>query len=140
MRYVLDTNVVSALMKGNAAALARLEGASREDVSIPQPVMAEIAYGIARLPDSKRKDRLARRYAWIREEIARSSWTDEVSEAFGSVKAKLERRGALVEDFDIAIAAHAVATGSVLASADSSHMPRIPGLIVEDWTDRGRDS
>ena len=133
-RYVLDRNAVSALMRGDAAFLERLFTIGRAAVSIPQPVLAEIAFGIERLPRSKRQQRLRRRYELIREEIERSKWSDEVSQAFGRIKAGLERRGALVEDLDIAIAAHAVATGAVLVSTNLSHMARIPGLEVEDWT------
>jgi predicted nucleic acid-binding protein len=48
--YVLDTNAVSALMKGSAAYVERLASHEPADVTIPQPVIAEIAYGIERLP------------------------------------------------------------------------------------------
>ena len=44
------------------------------------------------------------------------------------------RRGTRIEDFDAAIAAHAVALGATLVSANIEHMARVPGLEVEDWT------
>lgn len=134
MKHVLDTNAVSALMRGNAAVLARLAQVARPDVSVPQPVFAEIAYGIARLPPSKRRDRLAERLAWIRAELARAPWTDEVSDRFGQVKAGLERKGSRIEDLDAAIAAHALVAGAILVTADRGHMPRVEGLSVEDWS------
>lgn len=37
-------------------------------------------------------------------------------------------------NFDAAIAAHASARGAVLVTADRTHMPRIPSLVIEDWT------
>jgi len=40
--YVLDTNAVSALMKGNQAFVNRLASYSPADVTIPQPVIAEL--------------------------------------------------------------------------------------------------
>ena len=61
MKYVLDTNAVSALMKGDARVLERLKLERRGDVGVPQPVLAEIAYGIERLPRSKRKENLRAR-------------------------------------------------------------------------------
>jgi tRNA(fMet)-specific endonuclease VapC len=134
VRFILDTNAASALMKGHAAFLARLAGARKEEVAIPQPVLAELAYGIERLPRSKRKERLRERYELIRGELARAPWTDLVSESFGAIKALLERRGQRIEDFDAAIAAHAIAHQAVLVTADRSHMPRVPGLVIEDWT------
>lgn len=134
MKYVLDTNAVSALMRGDQTFIARLASTSKEDVSVPQPVLAEIVYGIERLPRSKKRTQLRKRYELIRDELARSSWTDGVSEQFGAIKAALERAGTRIEDFDAAIAAHALARGAALVTADRSHMPRIAGLIVEDWS------
>jgi tRNA(fMet)-specific endonuclease VapC len=134
MTYVLDTNVVSALMKGDAKVLARLKRVSRADVCVPQPVVAEIEYGIQRLPRSKRKDALASRFELLKNEIRRVAWSDEVSEAFGAVKAGLERKGERIEDFDAAVAAHALAEGCILVTANLKHLTRVPGLEVEDWS------
>ena len=134
MRYVLDTNVVSSLMKGEPNVIEHMKRVSRADVSIPQPVVAEIAYGIQRLARSKRKDALTSRFELLKYEIRRALWTDEVSEAFAVVKAALERKGERIEDFDAAIAAHALAAGCVLVTANLTHLIRVPGLAVEDWS------
>lgn len=40
--------------------------------------------------------------------LSRAPWTDEVSHTFGRVKADLEMTGARLEDFDVAVAAHAL--------------------------------
>ncbi len=134
MKFVLDTNAVSALMKSDPRVIERLKQRSREEVSVPQPVWAEIAYGIERLPTSKRKQFLEERFALIRSELDRSSWSDEVSDSFGSIKAFLESKGRRIEDFDAAIAAHALASGATLVTANLDDMVRVPGLIVEDWS------
>ena len=134
MRFLLDTNILSAWMKGDPSTLERLRRAAREDISIPQPVLAELAYGIERLPRSKRREKLAGRLHAIRSEVKRSAWTDEVSAHFGVIKATLERRGERIEDFDAAIAAHALSIDAVLVTANVRHMERIPGLRLEDWT------
>ena len=133
MTYVLDTNAVSALMKGNTAVVERLASHEPADVTIPQPVIAEIAYGIERLPRSRRRSALQARFDLICSEIGRTEWTDLVSQAYGRIKTALERRGTRIEDFDAAIAAHAVAVGATLVTADMDHMTRVPGLQVEDW-------
>lgn len=56
-----------------------------------------------------------------------------MSERFGLVKAALERRGQRIEDFDAAIAAHALAEDAVLVTANAAHMLRVSGLKIEDW-------
>jgi tRNA(fMet)-specific endonuclease VapC len=134
VKYVLDTNVVSALMRGDAAVIAALKGKPKPDVAVPQPVLAEIAYGIERLPRSRRRERLRELFALIRDEMARIPWNDEVSDRFGNAKAALERAGTRLEDFDLAVAAHATAAGAVLVTANVRHLGRIPGLKIEDWT------
>ena len=134
MTYVLDTNAVSALMKGEEAVVERLASHVPTDVTIPQPVIAEIAYGLERLPRSRRRRALQARFDLVCAEIPRTVWTDAVSHAYGRIKATLERRGTRIEDVDAASAAHAVALGSTLVTANLEHMARVPGLEVEDWT------
>jgi tRNA(fMet)-specific endonuclease VapC len=134
MKYVLDTNVVSSLMQGEPNVIEHLRGVARADVFMPQPVVAEIAYGIQRLARSKRRDALVSRFELLKNEIRRAVWSDEVSEAFGAVKAALERRGERIEDFDAAVAAHALAARAALVTANLKHMTRVPGLEVEDWS------
>jgi tRNA(fMet)-specific endonuclease VapC len=136
LKYVLDTNAVSALMRSDAAVLARLQRVGNDDVGVPQPVIAEIAYGIERLPKSKRRRALEERFELVLGELRRCVWTDAVSEQFGIVKAALEKRGERIEDFDAAIAAHALAESAVLVTSNLGHMARVSGLAVEDW---GRD-
>jgi tRNA(fMet)-specific endonuclease VapC len=133
VRYVLDTNAVSALMKGDERVLKRLRTLNRGEAAIPQPVIAEIAFGIERLPRSKRRSTLEDRFNLVRTELGRSSWTDPVSERFGLIKTTLERKGQRIEDFDAAIAAHALAEEAILVTANLDDMTRIADLTVEDW-------
>ena len=134
MTYVLDTNAVSALMKGSAAVVERLAATEPAAVSVPQPVLAEIAFGIERLPRSRRRAALQARFDLISAELPRAAWTDVVSQMYGRIKATLERRGTRIEDFDAAIAAHALALGATLVTSNLGHMTRVPGLRVEDWS------
>lgn len=133
MTYILDTNAVSALMKGSEALVNRLASLAPADLAIPQPVIAEIAFGIERLPRSRRRSLLQSRFDLICSELPRAEWTDAVSQAYGRIKAVLERRGTRIEDFDAAIAAHALAIAATLVTANRDHMARVPGLQVEDW-------
>jgi tRNA(fMet)-specific endonuclease VapC len=137
VKYVLDTNAVSALMKGNIRVMDRLKQVPRDAVGVPQPALAEIAYGINQLPRSRRKDGLRERFDLVRTELDRVDWSDDVSEAFGAIKAALEKKGQRIEDFDAAIAAHALARGAVLVTANLDDMVRVPGLAVEDWSADG---
>ena len=134
MTYVLDTNVVSALMRGEPSCVARFTATRPDEVFLPQPVVAEIRYGLARLPRSRRKAVLEKRADELFRSIARAPWTDEVSFTFGATKADLERRGARLEDMDVIIAAHALAMGAMLVTRNVSQLSRVAGLRVDDWS------
>ena len=134
MKYVLDANVLSALMRKEPRITARFKRAGPDEVSVPQPALAEVAYGIERLPRSKRRTTLRDDFDVLRSELPRAEWTDDVSECFASIKADLERRGIRIEDFDAAIAAHALARDAVLVTSNVEHMARVRGLVVEDWS------
>ncbi len=118
MRYLLDTNTVSALMRAQQKVAARVAKAPREDVAISQVTVAEIEFGLRYLPASKRRRALEAQWAAIGSELIRLPWDDEVSRRFGERKARLERSGNRMSDFDLAIAVHALAYGLTLVTAD----------------------
>ena len=140
MKYVLDTNTLSFAMAGDRAVCERILSRSRTEVLLPQPVIAEVQYGLARLRKSKKRDRLTRRLGLFLGELTRAAWTDDVSRTFGSIKAELERTGIRLEDMDLAIAAHALALDATLVSDNVAHMRRIAGLRIENWRTKPADS
>lgn len=130
---VLDTDTLSHLMRGTSSVVERLLAEPRNEVGLPQPTLAEMEYGLARLGNTKKAKRLRGRFERVTREIGRIDWDDNVSAAFGQIKARLEKSGTLVEDFDITIAAHALAHDAVLITGNVKHMKRIRGLQVESW-------
>jgi len=131
--YLLDTNIVSALMRGERAVEERLLKESPGSVYLAQPVIAEVRYGLARLPASRRRTALAERFELLAEVLPRANWSDEVSTHYGPVKAALELQGERLEDFDVAIAAHALVLDATLATRNTKHFSRIPDLKTESW-------
>ncbi|MGH7338752.1 MAG: type II toxin-antitoxin system VapC family toxin, partial [Myxococcota bacterium] len=131
LRYLLDTNTVSALMKGEPSVATRLAETAREDVGISQITVAEIEFGLVYLPQSKRRAQLRRQWAVIGSELTRLTWDDRVSRTFGLHKARLERAGNRISDFDLAVAAHAIAFDLVVVTADRA-FERIP-VRRENW-------
>ncbi len=58
----------------------------------------------------------------------------EVVEIFGICKAKLERSGTPLDDFDLILAACAMTKNLVLVTNNTKHFKRIEGLKIADWT------
>ena len=57
-----------------------------------------------------------------------------VAETFGMIKATLESGGNRLDDFDLAIAATALANNLILVTNNTDHFTRIDGLRIENWT------
>ena len=120
-------------MRGDPSVVRSLSSHSRMDVLLPQPVIAEVEYGLKRLSPSARRKRLRTRFDVFLKELVRAPWTDEVSRTFGRIKAQLESKGIRLEDFDVAVAAHAVALEATLVTDNLTHMKRIRGLELQNW-------
>ena len=87
--------------------------------------MAENEYGIQRLePGSRRKDLLEAERDRLLGAVTVLPCTDESSRRFGSCKARLERDGMPVDDFDIAIAVIAPSHDDVIVTANLPHLSR----------------
>ena len=107
-------------MRGEAHVASRVAGTPREDVAISQVTAAEIEFGLRYLPASRRRKALGAQWSSIGGELIRLPWNDEVSRRFGERKARLEKVGQRMSDFDLAIAVHALVYGLILVTADRS--------------------
>lgn len=57
----------------------------------------------------------------------------EICNAFGKLKASLEKDGKIIDDADLFIAACAMVTGAILVTNNEKHFKRIKGLKMENW-------
>ncbi len=55
-------------------------------------------------------------------------------DVYAKEKARLRKLGQLVDDFDLLIAATAVANDLIMVTNNVTHLGRINGIKVEDWT------
>lgn len=134
MRYVLDTTAFSAAMRRDTVLLELLRNYSPGDIVTVPPVVGEIQYGIERLDNSSRK------YVLLKSErdrllsiITVLPWSSEASDYFGKIKVELEHRGELIDDFDIAIAAIAMAHKCGVITGNLSRFRRIRNLESKNW-------
>ena len=59
--------------------------------------------------------------------------SDEIVVRAAEIYGALHKRGTLIEDADILIAATALVHGLSLVTENASHFDRIPDLVVESW-------
>ena len=130
IRYMLDTNTVSHLMKAHPAVARRVSGASVGSLCLSAITRAELAFGLARRPEATRL-RLAVRELLLRVDVL--PWNGDTAERYGILRAALEQRGRVLAPLDMLIAAHALDAGAVLVTNDHA-FGQVDGLPLEDWT------
>ncbi len=134
MRYVLDTTAFSAVMKRDMALMQLLKNYRPGDIVTVPPVVAEIQYGIERLDHSSKKFFLLKSERdRLLSVINVLPWSAESSNHFGKIKADLERQGKLIDDFDIAIAAIAIAHKCGVITVNQTHFKRIKNIECQSW-------
>jgi tRNA(fMet)-specific endonuclease VapC len=128
--YLLDTNIISDIVRypvGRVAARIREVGADQVCTSIV--VAAELRFG-----EMKRGSRrlLARVEAAL-DTLDILPLEPPADRLYGQLRADLERRVLPIRANDMLIAAHALAIGCTLVTANEREFSRIPGLKVENW-------
>jgi tRNA(fMet)-specific endonuclease VapC len=132
---VLDTTAFSAAMRNEPAMVDFLRVRPPGELAVVPPVVAEIEYGIQRLePGSRKRALLSEREAQLLSAIRVLDWTPQASASFGGIKAALEAAGQLIDDFDIAVAAIAMAHEAQVITANLPHFARVKGLRSRHWT------
>ncbi len=128
---LLDTDTLSAVMKGNPLVLTR----AREYLSEHGAFDISIITRYEILRGLKAKNATAQVQAFDRfcESCRILPLSDEVVVKAADIYAVLKQRGEPVGDADILIAAAALAHGLAVVTNNEDHFRRIPGLQVENW-------
>lgn len=136
VRYLLDTNTASYVIKGNFPRVReRLLRVPMAEVGISVVTEAELRFGVARIPESARLTVAVDEFL-LRVEIL--PWDSEAAKQYALLRATLEHEGKPMGNLDMMIAAQALAAEAVLVTHDRV-FGRVKGLGVEDWSrDRHR--
>ena len=131
VRYLLDTNTASYIMKGNFPAVRRrLIGVPMAHVAVSTVTEGELRYGVARLPDATRLQKVVNEFL-LRVTIL--PWDSGAAQQYGRLRAALEGEGQTMGNLDMMIGAHALALDLILVTHDEA-FKRIEKLKIEDWT------
>lgn len=129
--YLLDTNIISAIMRGEPRALLnRMTGMAVNRLHLSSIVLAELRSGAERSPI---RAELLADIAEISNGMPALPFDDEAAVAYGRIRTALEPKGGLIGAMDMLIAAQAVAYGLVLVTDNVREFKRVPGLSVENW-------
>jgi tRNA(fMet)-specific endonuclease VapC len=129
-RYMLDTNIISDLIRNpQGKAAKRVAKVGEDNICTSIIVAAELRYGCAK----SGSDRLLKVVEDLLGEIDILPLEIPADSEYGGIRAELEAAGRPIGGNDLLIAAHAYATGAIIVTANADEFKRVRGLKVENW-------
>ena len=130
IRYALDTNIVSFLMRRNPHVEARLLAEPPDAIHLPAIVLAELSFGKHKNPARAQALEVAIRH--LRDCYAILNFDDSAAEWYGLIRAHALQQP--IGDRDLLVAATCLAHGCILVTNNRREFGRIPELRCEDWS------
>lgn len=131
VRYLLDTNICIYIAKDNPQAVrARFAQHTLEELVMSVVTLGELRFGAEK---SQSRDRAIAVINKLEANMCIAPLTEAVGEHYGQIRAALQRRGELIGNNDLWLAAHARAEGWVLVTNNEREFVRVDGLQVENW-------
>src|ERR1700683_672942 len=131
VRYLLDTNTVSYVIKGDFPRVRqRLLQVPIREVGISVVTEAELRFGVARLPQATKLGIVVEEFLRRVEVLV---WDSAAAQHYAHLRAALEEHGEPMGNLDLMIAAQAIAVGAILVTNDRGFR-KVKGLKIEDWS------
>lgn len=131
LRYMLDTDTCSYIMKRSSAVLLRrLQSVAIGDVCISVVSKAELLYGVEISPKRKQDEAAVLAFLRLPEVV---DFSDVSAAHYAKIRAELKRRGTMIGANDLLLAAHARSLSLTLVTNNTREFGRVRGLSVENW-------
>jgi tRNA(fMet)-specific endonuclease VapC len=130
MRYMLDTNAVSHLIRKHSAMVARVMATPMASICISSITEGELLFGLAKRPAARQLQTAVHEFL---KRVAVLPWDSAVAAHYGMLRAELEAAGRPLAPLDMLIGAHAARLGTVLVTSDKAFR-QLSALQTEDWT------
>ena len=129
MRYMLDTNMISAIVfEPQGKVFRKLVEMGEANVFTSIFVHAEVWYGVRK----KGSEELAKKVSNVTKRLFVAPFSVPGDQRYGEIRLAL-RQGKNIGPNDLWIAAHALALDVILVTANEGEFSRVPGLKVENW-------
>jgi len=130
-RYLLDTNICIYIQKTKPdRVLRRFEKLTAGEAALSVISFGELWYGAEK---STRRQDVQRMLLELAKTLSVLPFPVEGALTYGAMRADLEKRGQMIGNNDLWIAAHAKAAGLVLVSNNITEFRRVKGLTIENW-------
>jgi len=129
-QYLLDTNICIYYIKGLYDLKSKFEEVGPENCFISEITLAELKFGVAK---SKAKEKNQKALDNFLSGIQLLPIFPAL-DIYAEEKARVQKSGKIIDDFDLLIGATAVSFDLVMVTNNTNHFNRIKDIILEDWT------
>jgi tRNA(fMet)-specific endonuclease VapC len=129
--FLIDTDTIIYNLKGNDAVTKNLQRHFEDPIKVSVITLMELYFG------AYKSEKVAVNLAKVRtlensfEVIAADKGSAEI---YGMLKSALEKSGTPLDDFDLIIAACAMAHNLTLVTNNIKHFSRVEGLKLTNWS------
>ncbi len=129
-RYLLDTNIISQLVKEPSGIVAqKIAAVGEARICTSLVVACELRFGAAK----KGSPKLTVQLESILSALKILPLEEPVDQHYADIRLHLHQSGLPIGHNDLLIAAHARTLGLIMVTNNTREFSRVPGLQVEDW-------
>ena len=130
LRYMLDTNLCIRVLRDRPASARRRFNENSEGLCISTVVLTELLHGAAKSARPVENRRAVEDFAARLDVLP---FDEAAADHAADIRADLERKGAVIDAYDLLIAGHARSKGLAMITGNLGEFRRVEGLRCEDW-------
>jgi tRNA(fMet)-specific endonuclease VapC len=130
IKFLLDTNIVIYVLKKRPLEVLKIFNANASRMAISSITLSELIYG------AEKSANIAKNLEAIEDFVSHLEvlpYDARASQHYGQIKAALEKKGKIIGENDIHIAAHAISQGLILVTNNLKEFKRVSNLALENW-------
>jgi tRNA(fMet)-specific endonuclease VapC len=130
IKFLLDTNIVIYVLKKRPLEVLKIFNANASRMAISSITLSELIYG------AEKSANIAKNLEAIEDFVSHLEvlpYDARASQHYGQIKSALEKKGKIIGENDIHIAAHAISQGLILVTNNLKEFKRVPNLALENW-------
>jgi tRNA(fMet)-specific endonuclease VapC len=132
MKLLLDTNICIYIIKQQpVVVLKHFLEYQVGDIGISSITLSELRFGVAKSTNSEKNAEALDEFIIPLEVVP---YDDAAAQAYGEIRAILEKAGTPIGSMDMLIAAHAVSLGIPLVTNNTREFLRVHSITLVDWT------
>lgn len=129
-KYLIDTNIAIFYMKGKFDLEAKFDKVTADNCFISEMTLAELKFGVEKSEKPEKNKKALDNFLTGIQVLPIFHSLD----LYAKEKARLQKVGTPVDDFDLLIGVTSVTHKLTMVSNNTNHFKRISGIKLEDWT------